>query len=389
MLKRAASHIKELGNQVASDVKGLAGSFTSILEGANNNVASDQGKAAQSIINKSPFEMPDSPEEAFKRDPLGFQAVMYPEELGGTELGHYMIFYSLANSHDKTGTDFKMANEVGLNINDTVQISDGTDFGSTTVSSLRKVGTNTIKEVKTDNSVLSRFPTHTRVSSAIALYMPTGIKVTDKVEYSAPTETNLAGTAAMAGAEFKDAKSTKGQIEAVLKGVGVGAADYLKQQAGDLLSGLNAGDPFKLAGKAGGFAFNPHEEIFFEKPGFRSFSYTFQFWPRNAQEAEKVEQIIKLFRYHMYPSLDKGKLGRIFFTPSEFEIHYMYKERENNHFNKISKCVLTDVDVTYGPSEQNSFFSEGDRAGQPVTHTLTLSFQELEFMTKQKVFKGY
>ena len=39
-----------------------------------------------------------------------------------------MIFYSLANAHDKTGTDFKMANEVGLNINDTVQISDGTDF---------------------------------------------------------------------------------------------------------------------------------------------------------------------------------------------------------------------------------------------------------------------
>ena len=67
MLKRAASHIKELGNQVASDVKGLAGSFTSILEGANNNVASDQGKAAQSIINKSPFEMPDSPEESGHR----------------------------------------------------------------------------------------------------------------------------------------------------------------------------------------------------------------------------------------------------------------------------------------------------------------------------------
>ena len=37
---------------------------------------------------------------------------MYPEELGGTELGHYMIFYSLANAHDKTGTDFKMANKV-------------------------------------------------------------------------------------------------------------------------------------------------------------------------------------------------------------------------------------------------------------------------------------
>ena len=115
-----------------------------------------------------------------------------------------------------------------------------------------------------------------------------------------------------------------------------------------MLSGLNAGDPFKLAGKAGGFAFNPHEEIFLRRQGLEVSHIHFNSGPRNAQEAEKVEQIIKLFRYHMYPSLDKGKLGRIFFTPSEFEIHYMYKERENNHFNKISKCVLTDVDVTYG-----------------------------------------
>jgi hypothetical protein len=35
--------------------------------------------------------------EALKRDPLGFSQVQYPLDLTSNELGHYILFYTIAN----------------------------------------------------------------------------------------------------------------------------------------------------------------------------------------------------------------------------------------------------------------------------------------------------
>ena len=73
--------------------------------------------------------------------------------------------------------------------------------------------------------------------------------------------------------------------------------------------------------------------------------------------------------------------GRFFIAPSEFEIHYMFKDSPNPNLHKISRCVCTDVDVRYGPEAQFSTFDDG----QPTTTQLTLGFTELEFITKEKI----
>ena len=44
-------------------------------------------------------------------------------------------------------------------------------------------------------------------------------------------------------------------------------------------------------------------EVIFEKVGMRTFSYNFTFSPRNADETEDVQKIIKMFRFHMLPEL--------------------------------------------------------------------------------------
>jgi hypothetical protein len=72
-----------------------------------------------------------------------------------------------------TSNDLAVAAKVGL-----ANYDGNSDFASPSIKNLRQGGT---PEVKLDNSVLSKLPTHTRVTSAIALYMPPGVKVSYKI----------------------------------------------------------------------------------------------------------------------------------------------------------------------------------------------------------------
>jgi hypothetical protein len=58
--------------------------------------------------------------------------------------------------------------------------------------------------------------------------------------------------------------------------------------------------------------------------------------------------------------------------------------RENDFYNKIATCVLTNVSVDYTPDGVKSF-----RDGSPTAITMSLSFKETELLTKDKINKGY
>ena len=51
---------------------------------------------------------------------------------------------------------------------------------------------------------------------------------------------------------------------------------------------------------------------------FRTFSYTFDFWPRNSKEAKAVRDIIYIFKYNSSPGL-RGKSGALFNAPNYFQ----------------------------------------------------------------------
>jgi len=57
----------------------------------------------------------------------------------------------------------------------------------------------------------------------------------------------------------------------------------------------------------------------------------------------------------------------------------------NDKLNRISRCALQGCDVKYGPDEGNYKTFEDN---SPVAYTMTLSFKELEFMTKATIAKG-
>jgi hypothetical protein len=128
---------------------------------------------------------------------------------------------------------------------------------------------------------------------------------------------------------------------------------------------------------------NPYREVLFKQVGFRKFSFDYKFYPRSQAETDMIQKIVKTFRYHMHPEISAG--GFYYIHPSEFNIQYFFKGKENTYLQKISTCVLTDMSVRYGAAEQFSTFADG----APTEISMTLEFQELETMTKDRVDAGY
>ena len=120
----------------------------------------------------------------------------------------------------------------------------------------------------------------------------------------------------------------------------------------------------------------------------RSFNYNFTFAPRNVDERNDVQKIIALFRFHMAPELQAAQ-SRFLTLPSEFDIHYMYIAKdgtnsENDYYNKISTCVLTNVSTNYTPNGVRSFSD-----GAPTQITMSLTFKETTTLTKDRINEGY
>jgi hypothetical protein len=128
---------------------------------------------------------------------------------------------------------------------------------------------------------------------------------------------------------------------------------------------------------------NPFREVLFEGVDYRAFSFKYRFYPKSKSESKKVHDIITMFKMHMHPELTAGKL--FFIYPSEFDIQYYYRDKENNYLNKFARCALVDMQVDYGGDQFTSF-----EDGAPTEIGLSLTFQELEQMTSEGIEKyGY
>ena len=90
----------------------------------------------------------------------------------------------------------------------------------------------------------------------------------------------------------------------------------------------------------------------------------------------------------MSPEL-RPNVNRYVGLPSQFDIHYMFLSKdgaasENNYYNRIATCVLTDCKVNYTPDGVKSF-----EDGGPTQTTMILSFKEIELLTKDKIAQGF
>ena len=145
------------------------------------------------------------------------------------------------------------------------------------------------------------------------------------------------------------------------------------------------------AQKSTGRAKNPQLELAFESVPFRTFEYEYTFAPKNRKELDNVHKIIQLFRFHMLPELALGQESAeaMFNLPSQFEIRYMYKDKENVYIPRISRCALNSCNINYTPHEHFTTFKGDGKGASPNIMTMSLSFTEMEVMTKNTIAGGY
>ena len=127
---------------------------------------------------------------------------------------------------------------------------------------------------------------------------------------------------------------------------------------------------------------NPFREQFFKSVDFRTHNFRYTFMAKSQTEAKNIRHIIKLFKFHMHPELTGTGLSFIY--PSEFDIKYYFRDRENKAFDRITSCVLTNMNIEYGGDIFSTF-----KDGQPVEVNMSLEFRELELLTKKRIAEGY
>jgi|TARA_Y100000034_G_scaffold63188_1_gene76440 hypothetical protein len=358
-----------------SVINNLATPFLSnIVSNFASNSSKDAGKVAATLLSKSPFEIKDSQQESLKRNPLTFESVQYPLDLGTEELGHYIVFNSgfiNYNPQDRNTPFSQSARE-----------ADTVDKAKANISTAvgKKIGD--LFNLNAGDLATIRQPSGYHNTTAIALYMPPDVKVKYGQTYTAE-DAALFGDIEQGMRGVADAETGGEQMKAALVGAGGPLIRYGKKALGEFASIAGMGDPMRLVAKRYNMAINNRSEQFYDGPVYRKFSYDFDFWPRNEKESLAVEQICTIFKYNSSPGL-KDKFGAIFEIPNYWQIRYYHKTEENENLHKIGACYCENVSIDYSPEEELSFFGNG----KPTHTKLSVSFVEDRMLTKNDIVDG-
>ena len=70
-----------------------------------------------------------------------------------------------------------------------------------------------------------------------------------------------------------------------------------------------------------GMVLNPNLELLFTGPQLRSFTYSYNFTPREPEEASNIKNIIRFFKQNMAPKTSKG--GTFLESPNVFQLKWL------------------------------------------------------------------
>jgi hypothetical protein len=224
----------------------------------------------------------------------------------------------------------------------------------------------------------------------IALYIPPdALQTSYKSDYSAVSLGQIAGR----GGEFLKKMGSGGNLPDMI------AAELKSLASEGLASGVAAGVASKLSAEkktmmeqATGSVLSPYAVAAYKGPtDMREHKFTFKFNPHNSDESMLVTKIINAFKSAMLPSTGGGDHSTspsgTFGYPDEWTITYYIDgdELPSNAFNpmfNIGRSVLKSCEVNYA-TESVPLFFEGTQF--PVSAEMSLSFMELEVMTREKI----
>jgi len=401
-------------SKVSNILKTKATSFLSgqITNAAGNLISGFAGgaktaKLAANLANKSPLDIDKSPTShlSAQNDPFKYGQLYYPQETQNLGEGHYIIFDTIYNQttvkNAFASKDSKLYKEVLGSANQRLgEVQRAAD--DKRLSTLKSQGylsdkAKSLVSTASSGSTKNFGETHTYLGESIILYTPPMVKFDYKSSYEQAETKNLATLQRSLGDAYNNIKSFFTDVDGNGKSYD---SKFLTDMMADLTKTggvlgrqvLSGALEVAFPGAAGFFtkqtgkAINPRMELAFQSVPFRSFSFSFDFAPKNKDEVTMVNKIIQKFKFHMLPDISDE---RYLVTPSEFQIMYMYRDKANMYLPKISRCVLTDMSVDYSPEGVFHTFKADDQGAMPVLSKLTLTFTETEIMTKQTAMDGF
>ena len=159
--------------------------------------------------------------------------------------------------------------------------------------------------------------------------------------------------------------------------------------SGNAGAGVTLGVAGKLLGPAMGTAagFSSFNQMMahYNGPAFRNFSFSYVLRPLSAKDQQSIVKIVNFFKIASAPSQISNGLFRIYETPYVFKIGFYSREGPLTDVNRIAHCACTNVSVSYGGDRFQTFSG----TNSPVETNISLSFKEIELITRTEMEAGY
>jgi len=320
----------------------------------------------------------------------------FPETIGNDEYKDWMRFgvvqFEGTKGIDRSRVDFSSItsttdktrnSKVGVNSRSVIPISNTKQ--KLTADAKRVDISNRPTKINRRNKTFS-------VSADIILPMPQSLSVNNTVAWD-NAELGFIGGAIRGGL---DPTNLKNSIADTIKATSGGAVfdnifTSVKSKLANFLVGVTGANGQVVNETANRFILNPHAEVLFKGVDFRKFQFQWKLTPRSENEVNIVRDIIQMFKFHSAPDISSDTNQNFIVYPDEFQIQFMHLNsdtgavEDNLYLPRISQCILTDVATNYTSVGLWSAF----KSGAPVEVELSLSFSEVELITKQRIDEGF
>jgi hypothetical protein len=230
---------------------------------------------------------------------------------------------------------------------------------------------------------------------SIIMYMPEDVSTGFKGNWGGKAfstfgaDTLRAAGAAGVGEKFSSALKTGGNQ--LKKTVQLGGAQLISETIKSITGDVVTNDD--IFGSISGAILNPNTELLFSAVDMRNFQLQFQLVPRNAGEADIVNEIAKIFKMCTLPQRDPGKVfdgkndaidAAFIGVPNLCRVSFMRGAEEHDVLPRYKMCAVTGADVNYTPDGSYATYPDG----QPVAMQLKINFQETKIVFADEVQSG-
>lgn len=185
---------------------------------------------------------------------------------------------------------------------------------------------------------------------------------------------NAAGTLGSAAAG-----AVKNPVTALVGQAAIGAAQQYMNSI------LPAEQMTSAIQQTAGVAPNPNPSVAFQGPKLRDFSYSWNLYPRNANESKAISRLIKILKAKALPRFSSATSSAILDYPDMCQLNFFPWDGggsgqwgwTQNSIIRYKKCVISNVSVSYTSHGTPAFF-EGTTL--PVSYQIQIEFKEIEYM---------